>query len=131
MSPSNRLVTGRSSNEQRDFLAESKNSGGPKNEGLSPILLYSKETVSNMSVASNEIGDSPNRFFSSVYDMSNVCRGCGKNEFIDDEQTGDRICLSCGEVQLSNLLSEEPEWRTFKEEGMLKCSLFIGRKRGG
>lgn len=84
-----------------------------------------------MSVTSDEIGDSPNRFFSSVCDMSNVCRGCGKNKFIDDEQTGDRICLSCGEVQLSNLLSEEPEWRTFKEEGMLWCLLVIGRKRGG
>ena len=69
------------------------------------------------------LGDSHNRSFPRVQEMSAVCPGCGENQFIEDYQSGDRICTSCGRVVAQNLLSEEPEWRTYKEEGM---SLFCG-----
>lgn len=88
------------------------------------ILLYIKEIVHTMSLSIHEIEYCPANFLPGLYDMSNVCKGCGKSEFIDDEQTGDRICISCGEVQLSNLLSEKPDWRSYKEDGML-ISFFV------
>ncbi len=50
-------------------------------------------------------------------EMTMVCRGCGSSDFIDDNHTGDRVCTSCGQVQMQNMLSEEPEWRTYKEDG--------------
>ena len=50
-------------------------------------------------------------------EMTMVCRGCGSSDFIDDSHTGDRVCTSCGQVQMQNMLSEEPEWRTYKEDG--------------
>lgn len=83
-----------------------------------------------MSLSIHEIECCPASFLSGLYDMSNVCKGCGKSEFIDDEQTGDRICVSCGEVQLSNLLSEKPDWRSFKEDGMLVSFCITVRERG-
>ena len=62
--------------------------------------------------------------------MSAVCRGCGGNHFVDDTQSGDRVCTICGEVQLQNMLSEEPEWRSYKEEGILYRNSIIYRKCG-
>ena len=44
------------------------------------------------------------------YGMSDVCKGCGKKEFVDDSVTGDRICTNCGVVNQQSMLSEEPEW---------------------
>ena len=64
------------------------------------------------------LGASHNRSLSTVQEMSAVCPGCGENQFINDYQSGDRICTSCGRVVAENMLSEEPEWRTYKEEGM-------------
>lgn len=63
------------------------------------------------------LGNSFFRIIEKDHGMSVVCRGCGGDHFIDDTQSGDRICTSCGEVVLQNMLSEEPEWRTYKEEG--------------
>lgn len=57
--------------------------------------------------------------------MATVCRGCGGSSFIDDNHTGDRVCTSCGQVQLQNMLSEEPEWRLFKEDGMYFFRCFM------
>lgn len=51
------------------------------------------------------------------YGMGDVCKSCGKTDFVNDMVTGDRICTFCGNVQLQNMLSEEPEWRAYKEEG--------------
>ena len=51
------------------------------------------------------------------YGMGDVCKSCGKTDFVNDTVTGDRICTFCGNVQLQNMLSEEPEWRAYKEEG--------------
>lgn len=71
------------------------------------------------------LGDSCTCSFVKVHVMSAVCRGCGNSRFIDDTQTGDRVCISCGEVQLQNMLSEEPEWRTYKEEGRYHVFVLI------
>lgn len=61
-------------------------------------------------------------------EMTMVCRGCGSSDFIDDNHTGDRVCTSCGQIQLQNMLSEEPEWRTYKEDGsdFSSCSNDLG-----
>ena len=67
----------------------------------------------------SDLGDISCYSFEKNRAMSGDCRGCSNNHFIDDTQTGDRICTSCGAVQLQNMLSEEPEWRTYKEEGMI------------
>lgn len=63
------------------------------------------------------LGGSVTQFPFLSYGMGDVCKNCGKTDFVNDTATGDRICTYCGNVQLQNMLSEEPEWRSYKEEG--------------
>lgn len=54
---------------------------------------------------------------SGVEEMSLKCPGCGMSEFVDDSLNGTCVCTSCGRLLRENMVSEEPEWRQFKEEG--------------
>lgn len=56
-------------------------------------------------------------YHSGVDEMSLECPGCGMSEYVDDVKNGTRVCTSCGRVLIENMVSEEPEWRQFKEEG--------------
>jgi transcription initiation factor TFIIB len=43
-----------------------------------------------------------------------VCPDCHKSDFIIDESTGERVCVSCGLV-LERIVSRKPEWSQFED----------------
>lgn len=44
------------------------------------------------------------------------CRGCRETEFVEDSRQGDLICINCGVVASSHMISHESEWRSFSGE---------------
>jgi transcription initiation factor TFIIB len=46
---------------------------------------------------------------------SDVCPECGSHVIIVDEDSGERICETCGLVMADNMLNEGPEWRAFNQ----------------
>jgi len=51
-----------------------------------------------------------------------VCKGCGsdKNKFVITN--GDIVCVGCGLVQESSIISDEAEWNSYVEDGVVNGS---------
>ena len=52
------------------------------------------------------------------------CKNCGENSenFIKEIKVGDVICPKCGVVQESHYISDEPEWNSYVEDGVMNSS---------
>jgi TFIIB zinc-binding len=44
------------------------------------------------------------------------CNECGSDDILEDHREGVIVCKQCGVVLSSQLISEEPEWRTFQDD---------------
>jgi transcription initiation factor TFIIIB Brf1 subunit/transcription initiation factor TFIIB len=49
---------------------------------------------------------------------NNGCKKCNETDFITTN--GDIICKNCGLVQESRIISDDPEWNNYIEEGVMK-----------
>ena len=60
--------------------------------------------------------------------MSNLerCPACNKSSLVIDENTGEKVCSTCGVVISENRESGGPEWRTFANEGGSKSRVGSG-----
>jgi transcription initiation factor TFIIIB Brf1 subunit/transcription initiation factor TFIIB len=50
------------------------------------------------------------------------CKGCGSNEENFKELGGDLTCINCGYIKISRMISNEPEWNNYVEEGVMNGS---------
>jgi transcription initiation factor TFIIIB Brf1 subunit/transcription initiation factor TFIIB len=52
------------------------------------------------------------------------CKNCGENSenFIKEIKVGDVICPKCGVIQESHYISDEPEWNSYVEDGVMNSS---------
>ena len=53
---------------------------------------------------------------------SNDCKGCGNNRENFFINSGDLICINCGLVQESSIISDDPEWNNYVEDGVVNGS---------
>ena len=44
------------------------------------------------------------------------CQRCGEDDFVEDERSGDTICRECGVVFQEKRMSEEAEYRLFRDD---------------
>ncbi len=60
--------------------------------------------------------------------MSNLerCPACNKSSLVIDENTGEKVCSTCGVVISENRESGGPEWRTFANDGGSKSRVGSG-----
>ena len=60
--------------------------------------------------------------------MSNLerCPACNKPSLVIDENTGEKVCSTCGVVISENRESGGPEWRTFANDGGSKSRVGSG-----
>ena len=51
--------------------------------------------------------------------ISNDCKRCGNNSNNLFIQCGDLVCVKCGFVQESSMISDSPEWNNYVEDGVI------------
>jgi transcription initiation factor TFIIIB Brf1 subunit/transcription initiation factor TFIIB len=76
---------------------------------------------------SNQVNDS-NQNIDSIKKCKN-CENSSEN-FITDITQGDVVCPSCGLIQESHYITEDPEWNNYTEDGVsktnnIRCGTFI------
>ena len=54
--------------------------------------------------------------------ISTDCKCCGSNKDIFFIEKGDVICSKCGFIQESGIISSEPEWNNYVEDGVMNGS---------
>ena len=52
-----------------------------------------------------------------IINVDGICKRCGKNSMLTDNDTGERFCGKCGYVISEELQDSGPEWRSFSKEG--------------
>ena len=81
----------------------------------------------------NLIDEAWNDFFSEMSlkeettkTISKTCKKCNgpQEEFIVTE--GDIVCKSCGFIQQSHVISDDPEWNNYSEEGVMSNTMRCG-----
>jgi len=50
------------------------------------------------------------------------CKGCGSNKQSFTINSGDIVCVTCGLIQESSIISDDPEWNNYVEEGVINGS---------
>ena len=50
------------------------------------------------------------------------CKGCGSCKDTFTIRSGDIVCIECGLVQESSIISDDPEWNNYVEEGVINGS---------
>jgi transcription initiation factor TFIIIB Brf1 subunit/transcription initiation factor TFIIB len=78
---------------------------------------------------SDELDDIWNDFFTSKLELkenvekdTNDCKGCGSNKDTFIVNSGDIVCITCGLVQESSIISDDPEWNNYVEDGVMNGS---------
>jgi len=74
----------------------------------------------------NELNNYPIQESTSTKTLSNTninkCKNCNSENIIKIIQYGDVVCKSCGVIQESHYISDEPEWNTYSEDGIVNKS---------
>jgi transcription initiation factor TFIIIB Brf1 subunit/transcription initiation factor TFIIB len=81
-------------------------------------------------MADDQLDDLWNDFFTSKVSLeeikeetfSNDCKCCGNSKDTFIVNSGDIVCVGCGLIQEASIISDDPEWNNYVEDGVMNGS---------